>query len=680
MQSIIGPHLRIVSLLLVAAVADQSSLSLKDTVGSEIISRVDVQRDALGDLGDASSDVDAPEQLELPTPPKPKALTPSELALVQSKTSHKEVANKQTMLRGKMVQAQKKQEPAKEAPQAALTKAWEKSSKQEAKAADADVEQLGGQLNNIMSELNAPVSGKETANGKKALEQATAMEDAADSGDEAAAEKEAAKAGLGDSQKDDSENVVDGAMAYIRTRLAAEEHKSMRLRQLLSQSVRGNKNMRERIEQLRKELTESAALQKSLRTAAAKKVAEEEAEITKQTKRGDAVTKMLQNATRAAKIGEKGMKVLGMRLKYAKSQVAALLLNLANSSQQNKDLSRKLEITNATAVKEADELAKARKEAADEKKELEETKAKLAKLTAVKKVEDAAFKQLDRQKDWLEQRQASAAKRDAILHKENHLLKKQLASEIQREEQLREMWSKESEAFTWQLRAERANATESLSDLEKARSQFRDLRQRVEKLRAKASKGEDARHRAEDSVNRAQFALAEAEAENKQLKGSVPWLEAEVDRQRAAAANATKEKQQVMKERDTVKAVLAEAQKNIVQLQGQYADALQALVVAQAGGSDASKQQAPSTIQQFASSDSGPGVLGAPPPVSSPVGFPQVEGASSLLELRRDSKALNKIMSRTQDSVSHERDNDKVDLSKESGGLSALLQGMNAAH
>ena len=52
-----------------------------------------------------------------------------------------------------------------------------------------------------------------------------------------------------------------------------------------------------------------------------------------------------------------------------------------------------------------------------------------------------------------------------------------------------------------------------------------------------------------------------------------------------------------------MKAILAEAQKSIVMLQGQYADALQALVVAQAGDTNpaANQQQASAnSIQQFA--------------------------------------------------------------------------------
>jgi len=343
---------RLVPLLLIVVQADQASLSLKDTVGSELISRVDVQQNAgLGDLSDASTDVDAPEQLELPAPPKQHALAPAELALIQDKTVHKEEVHKVTVKK-KLVHKRSHQEP-----QEALAKAFEKSATQQSKSADADVEQLGGQLQNIMSDLNGQDSEKEESSGKQALQQANGMEDAADSGDEAAMEKEAAK----DSGKDDSENVVDGAMAYIRTRLAAEEHKSLRLRQLLQQSVRGNKDMREKVGQLRKQLSEGAALQKNLRTVAAKKVAQEETELAKQTKRSDTLTKELQNATRAAKIGEKGMKVLGMRLKYSKSQVAALLLNLANASQQNKDLRRQLDATNTTAVSNTDELAKARK-------------------------------------------------------------------------------------------------------------------------------------------------------------------------------------------------------------------------------------------------------------------------------------------------------------------------------
>merc|ERR1719408_767796 len=416
-------------------------------------------------------------------------------------------------------------------------------------------------------------------------------------------------------------------MAYIRTRLAAEEHKSMRLRQLLQQAVRSNRNMRTKLEQLGSQLTEGAKLQKTLRVVSAQKVSQEESKLSQEKARADMVTKQLVNATKAAQIGEKAMKFLGMRLKYTKSQVAALLLNLANSSQQNNDLRHRLAAVSATESKDAKMLAAAKKQNEDQAKELAEAKAALKKLQDAKKAEDGKMITFDRQKNLLEHRQVSTEKRDKILKKENNLLKKNMATEIQREEQLREMWSKESEAFTWQLRAERANASESLMDLEKARNEFRDLRERVQKLRQRASDGEKSRHNAEDAANRAQFALAEAEAENKQLKGSVPWLEAEVDRQRQSAANATKQAQQAIKERDTVKSILGEAQKNIVQLQGQYADALQALVVAQAGGSEAAKPQAPaSSIQQFAGLGANP--LGLPPAVSASgsVSFPQAAG------------------------------------------------------
>ena len=60
--------------------------------------------------------------------------------------------------------------------------------------------------------------------------------------------------------------------------------------------------------------------------------------------------------------------------------------------------------------------------------------------------------------------------------------------------------------------------------------EFADLRGRVQNLRARASHGEQSRHRAEQAANQAQIALAEADAENKQLKGSVPWLEARLVR------------------------------------------------------------------------------------------------------------------------------------------------------
>jgi len=595
--------------------------------------------------------------------------TPVELALIQGKTSRqqepKEVPRN---LRAKRQASQK--QPLLEAatPTAAIAK-WEPPKKQAA-SDDADVEQLGRQLQSIMSELGdpaAPAIEKKPVSAK----QVPVKAEESDSEEDLAMEKEVGDVSKsGYSVKDDSENSVDGAMAYIRTSLAAEEHKSLRLRQVLQQAVRSNRNMRQELSTLQQQLVEGAKLQKSLRTVSAQKVSQEDAQLMMEKAHSDTVTKQLANATKAAQIGEKAMNFLGMRLRYTKSQVAALLLNLANSSQQNNELRRRLAALNSTEAKES-KLAGATKEVVDSQaKELAETKAELKKLKAAKAAEDVKLVAFDRQKNLLEHRQVSGEKRDKILHKENLLLKSQLAVEIQREEQLREMWSKESEAFTWQLRAERANATESLSDLEKARTEFRDLRERVQKLRQRASLGEQSRHTAEDAANRAQFALAEPEAENKQLKGSVPWFEAEVDRQRQTVQNTTKQAKQALRERDTVKAILAEAQKNIVQLQGQYADALQALVVAQAGVAVDTKPQEPaSSIQQFASLGAFP--LGLPP--ADPVPVFGASGASSLLELGRDSKALNTIMGGSQASDPH----GKVDLSKDSGGLNVLLQGMN---
>jgi len=336
-------------------------------------------------------------------------------------------------------------------------------------------------------------------------------------------------------------------------------------------------------------------------------------------------------------------------------------------------LTHQIDVTMKTETQKAKLLAESKRVVAEQAQEIAKARAQLQLLQAGKKADDAKLIMLDRQQDFLKQRESSATKRDKILHKENNLLKSQLTTEVQREEQLREMWSKESEAFTWQLRAERTNASESEADLAKARSEFEDLRKRVQNLRQKAGQGENAKHAAEDQANRAEFALTEAEAENKQLKGSVPWLEAEVDRQRQTAQNVTTQAKQALRERDTVKAILAEAQKSIVMLQGQYADALQALVVAQAGDTNpaANQQQASAnSIQQFAALQQplGADPLGLPPPVESPIGLPQASGASALLELSRDSSALNNIMPRAPQAARAGR----VDLN-------GLLRGMNNA-
>lgn len=657
-------------LLVVAQVRFVAALSLKDSLGSEFISSAG--DDALGELGNAV-DVDAPEQLRLPGPSKPAPPSPEESALIQAKATRTQSTPKKQVVLKRQIRGSRK----------AIAELQENSnSKAIDNNGDADIDRLGGQLQNIMSDLNDEHSVQQSASRhEKKQYNEKKKEDSEEHSEEANEDKDAEAAAGGaedsDPNKDDgAENVVDGAMAYIRTRLAAEEHKSLRLRQLLSQTVRGNKNMRQKVEQLRKELAEAATLQKSLRTAAGKKVAAEQAEVLNATKRADNAEVRLRNATNALKMGNKAIKLLGMKLKYAKSQVAALYLNLANTSHKNEELDRHLQAANKTERSESQELSDAKRQAAEEAKELLETKAKLKKLEVAKKVEDAVLKKMDRDRDFLKQRQASGQKRDGILHKENRLLKTQLAAEIQREEQLREMWGKESEAFTWQLRAERANASEALQDLEKARAEFKDLRERVKKLHERASHGEVSRAKAEDAANRAQFALAEAESENRQLKGSVPWLEAEVDRQRALVRNTTLQAQIAFKERDTVKVILAEAQKNIVQLQSQYADALQALVVAQAGnagGAEASRQQMndqanADTANALPALGGSDGALGLPPPVASNLGFPS--SSASLLDLGRDSTSLNSMMDGGMQAAG------KVDLKKASGGLNAVLRGM----
>jgi len=620
--------------LLILLLAQPAWADLSDSISSELMSRVDVHSNSLGDLSDASTDVDAPEQMDLQmSSAKPKALTPTELSLVQAKETHH--------VKGPKKKARKNLRHNKDV---SLVKAW-LARNQEVAEPDADgdapaVEQLGGQLQNIMANIDdgeaTPVVEKQQSNEQ----QESMMGDASNSDDSVATEKVAAKPR--DVANADAENAVDGAMGYIRTKLAAEEHKGLRLSQLLAQSVRSNQKMKQRVEELRGQLNQGAKLQSSLRTATARKLSQELALAAKETKHAQLATGRLRNATKAAQIGEKAMKFLGMRLKYAKSQVAALLLHLANSSQTNNNLNRSLQTLNVSEEKESKQLSESQKVEASQAKELADLKAKLYKLAVVEKSEGTKVATLSKQKDFLAYKQMQTGKREAILHKENNLLKAQLATEIQREEQLREMWTKESEAFTWQLRAERANASDSLSDLAKARAEFKDLRQRVQQLRVKAGEGVKEQHGAEEAAAKAQAALAEAEAENTQLKGSVPWLENEVNRQKQEVQNATTQEKQALKERDQVKNILGEAQKTIVQLQSQYADALQALVVAQAAGAETPKAQKP-----------------------------QVPTAA---DLDREGRTLAETV---MDPVTGNQVAAPVDLSKDSGGLKNLLQDIN---
>jgi hypothetical protein len=592
------------------------------------------------------SDDDAPEELDLPNPSSPKAVNKAlAKASRNQKVDHKDKSDDSQKFLEKRPRSEEVHHRSPTSSAAQRPKVSKAKAKTEATPAaeEADVQQLGGQLQDIMSQLNDPTlveqkpsqplatpdaneqvqpdtssaeapaeqtetldtpSNVETPAENTVAEEKAPAEDPPNEDSSSSVNSQMEKLPSEEVSKDDvataaddgkqqeAENAVDGAMAYIRTRLATEEHTGLRLRQLLAQSVRENRKLRHKVEQMHKQALEDTRSRKTVSAVANQQLKRVESELSQEKHRAEIAEMRAQNATRAATIGEKTMKMLAKHLKYSKSKVASLLINLANASHEKDDLSRQLRESVEHDQSEAKELATTKKELQEEAKELAETREKLTKLEKVKAVEEKSLVALDRQKDLLEQRQKSSVKRDQILHKENNVLKTQLAAEVKREEQLREMWSKESEAFTWQLRAERANATEALGDLEKARGEFHDLRKRVQALREKAGKEEAAKRAAEDSANKAQFALSQAEAENKQLRGSVPWLEAQVNRQRQITANATTQMKKAVSERDTLRSILAEAQKNIVQLQGQYADSLRALVVAQAGGdSEATSQQ-----------------------------------------------------------------------------------------
>jgi len=274
----------------------------------------------------------------------------------------------------------------------------------------------------------------------------------------------------------EGESVLDAPLAVIDLRghsnqVSAEDAKSAHLHKLLALSKKNSKMLQSKVASLETNLAKVANAKKRLSKAAGAQVVQEEAKVKHEIQRANAAEAQLKSATRKAEVEGRAMKIIGLHLKKAEDEKKTV--------------------------------------AQDGTQQLADAKEKLQKQEAINLALHKKVTIMSKEKHFLAHRAVSSAKSSLLLLKGNSLLKHQVASEVEREENIRQMYSnhKSSSAET--------------GELAKAHREFRFLRGRVQILGQQAQRNDQFRYAAEGAANRAQAALQHALAENRQLKHMV---------------------------------------------------------------------------------------------------------------------------------------------------------------
>mmetsp|Transcript_14876 Transcript_14876/g.26851 ORF Transcript_14876/g.26851 Transcript_14876/m.26851 type:complete len:706 (-) Transcript_14876:65-2182(-) len=371
--------------------------------------------------------------------------------------------------------------------------------------------------------------------------------------------------------KDDS---IQSALAYIGNRLKSDAQKNLRLRQMAAQSLDLKRTLQSENLELGQKRKEVAMLQLRL-SDELQKEAHENSVIKAQHSHLRSVEQHLANASDTVDHHARALKWADQRLAAVQKTNTDLRRMLDAATASNQELSREFSASNSSNEAGERSLRKTSAQLRRTQETLRKTQAQLHALQATKADEDERLRRSER-------RERQSDKLDKLANRELSLLTQRLGSEEALEEHHRQSWSKEREALAQEVQALRANATESHDSLQRATSQARGLRKEVSLLKRRVWDGDQARQQAVRAQESLKMKLQEALTELGQLRGLVPRLQDEIERQKLATQNATEQAREARLARQDLKASLATSQRIIMQLQSQYADALQVLVPSQA--------------------------------------------------------------------------------------------------
>jgi len=201
--------------------------------------------------------------------------------------------------------------------------------------------------------------------------------------------------------------------------------------------------------------------------------------------------------------------------------------------------------------------------------------------TLTRELGSSRARELEVHETWREAREA-ADKRNMSLSKALGTRGTEFDAERSREEQLGAKSMSKLGALSARFHSLSTVSLRSMRALGDSVAEVRSLRSKVLLLRRRGRDAEIDRGHAEVEVKQARDALARVEVEGKELKGSLPWLQAEVEQRTREAKSVAAKVQKAYSARDSARASLVKAQHDISQLEQRYASALQMLVSVQA--------------------------------------------------------------------------------------------------
>lgn len=379
------------------------------------------------------------------------------------------------------------------------------------------------------------------------------------------------------------EDSIQSALSYIGNRLKSDAQRNLRLRQMAAQSLDLKRTLKSENQELGRERKEVAMLQFHLQDEMQKE-AHANSVIKSQHSHLRSVERHLANASDTVDHQAHALKWANERLAAVQKINSDLRRKLDAATASNQELTREFSASNSSHEAGERSLRKTSAQLKHTQESLRKTQAQLHALQAAKADEDERLRRSER-------RERESDKLDKLANKELSLLTQRLGSEEALEEHHRQSWSKDREALTQEVQALRANATESHDSLKRVTREAHGLHKEVSLLKRRVWDGDQARQQAVRGQESLQIKLQDAVTELVQLRSLVPRLQDEIERQKLATQNATEQAHRAHLQREDLKASLATSQRIIMQLQSQYADALQVLVAAQGDPSAQSPMQ-----------------------------------------------------------------------------------------
>eukprot|EP00929_Paragymnodinium_shiwhaense_P114294 TRINITY_DN82638_c0_g1_i1.p1 TRINITY_DN82638_c0_g1~~TRINITY_DN82638_c0_g1_i1.p1 ORF type:complete len:592 (+),score=243.93 TRINITY_DN82638_c0_g1_i1:38-1813(+) len=372
----------------------------------------------------------------------------------------------------------------------------------------------------------------------------------------------------------------DGLDNIMEDRVQSAEQETQQLRQLLRQAdgyetglwnnITKFKNAASHaITKAKLEVRQVPKLKRRLRKLATQEM-EEENLASARGKQISSLEGQLSNASRFVDRTERALKWAQLHLASMQKQNSGLVNLVRNESEWNKELLQKLKVNNQTET--------------TLQKQLQTLGTRLVKQGDKTK---RAFQEIKAKAD---QRIVKLEKRDAELTKESKDMaaretgERKIISNLRDELKRSKLHNTVDDAQKAELQKLRRAVVEQEKDSKEEEAKLREmsaavrvLERKTELLTKRSVDGDKARDELEHKNRDLVKALQRLKAENKQLRGSTPWLEAKLASEAKDLDKTKKDLHDSLQERDTLKAMVKNEQGKIMELENTYAESIEAM-------------------------------------------------------------------------------------------------------